>query len=473
MTAVQNWLEGKTNWLLVLDNADDLKMFKKTYSENPHDATTELFRFIPRQTGSILWTSRDESIDGGLVAHRCGIHLGEMDLSESVRLLRGVNGGDQVVPTTIETALLRELDHLPLAIRQAATYLSEVHLPIDRYLTRIQADDMRLLDREFPDNHRESDVPNSVMKTWLISIKQITVENPTAVQLLYIASYFDPQGIPFELLCKALTYGDGRVNSHRGQSNSVSTEEEEESDQVYEAISYLRRFSFLQEQTVQGEQDPTYDMHRLVQTATRQYLQSQNQDVPVQSAIEIVAASFPNGSYETWKTCQLYLAHALRVCQLAKANEYRDLRLEIMWNCGSYLCGQGRSSEAEQLQVQVLALLKEVLGPKHPNTLTSMNNLALTYSEQGRSSEAEQLQVQILALRKEVLGPKHPDTLNSMNSLASTYSQQGRSSEAEQLQVQVLALQKEVLGPKHPNTLTSMGNLAAMYRQQGRSSQAE
>ena len=90
----------------------------------------------------------------------------------------------------------------------------------------------------------------------------------------------------------------------------------------------------------------------------------------------------------------------------------------------------------------MLALRKEVLGPKHPSTLTSMGNLAMTYSRQGRSSEAEQLEVRVLALRKEVLGLKHPDTLTSMNNLAMTYSEQGRSSEAEQLTMQVLALQR-------------------------------
>ena len=39
---------------------------------------------------------------------------------------------------------------------------------------------------------------------------------------------------------------------------------------------------------------------------------------------------------------------------------------------------------------------KIVLGPEHPDTLTSMNNLALTYGDQGRWAEAEKLQVQVM-----------------------------------------------------------------------------
>lgn len=32
LSAVQQWIEQQTNWLLILDNADDLRVFKKTYS---------------------------------------------------------------------------------------------------------------------------------------------------------------------------------------------------------------------------------------------------------------------------------------------------------------------------------------------------------------------------------------------------------------------------------------------------------
>jgi hypothetical protein len=66
----------------------------------------------------------------------------------------------------------------------------------------------------------------------------------------------------------------------------------------------------------------------------------------------------------------------------------------------------------------VLELQKEVLGEKHPDTITAMANLALTWRQQGRSNEAEQLQIEVLELRKEVLGEKHPDTIRAMANLA-------------------------------------------------------
>jgi hypothetical protein len=41
-----------------------------------------------------------------------------------------------------------------------------------------------------------------------------------------------------------------------------------------------------------------------------------------------------------------------------------------------------------------------------------MANLASTYWNQGRWTEAEKLDVQVMETRKTVLGPEHPDTLS-------------------------------------------------------------
>ena len=72
-----------------------------------------------------------------------------------------------------------------------------------------------------------------------------------------------------------------------------------------------------------------------------------------------------------------------------------------------------------------------------------------------------------------VLGLEHPDTLTSMANLASTFSNQSRWKEAEELFVQVMETSSRVLGLEHPSTLTSMANLASAYRNQGWWKEAE
>jgi hypothetical protein len=51
-----------------------------------------------------------------------------------------------------------------------------------------------------------------------------------------------------------------------------------------------------------------------------------------------------------------------------------------------------------------------VLGPEHPDTAASLNNLAVVYDAQGRYAAAAPLHQQALAISERVRGPEHPDT---------------------------------------------------------------
>ncbi|MCX6594606.1 MAG: tetratricopeptide repeat-containing protein [Acidobacteria bacterium] len=124
--------------------------------------------------------------------------------------------------------------------------------------------------------------------------------------------------------------------------------------------------------------------------------------------------------------------------------------LGILW------CAQGDAAQARTLQEQVLAVMTRVLGPEHPNTLTSMNNLAETMGAQGDHAGARALHEQVLAVSRRVLGPEHLHTLTSMNNLAKTLVAQGDAVGARTLQEQVLAMLRRVLGPEHPHTLSSI-----------------
>ena len=81
-----------------------------------------------------------------------------------------------------------------------------------------------------------------------------------------------------------------------------------------------------------------------------------------------------------------------------------------------------------------------------------MNGLALLYLSQGRYGEAEPLLTEVLQLHREVLGPRHPSTMTSMDNLAALYVSQGRYGEAEPLLTEALQLHREVLGERHPSS---------------------
>ena len=137
------------------------------------------------------------------------------------------------------------------------------------------------------------------------------------------------------------------------------------------------------------------------------------------------------------------------------------------------LAGQGKYKEAVAIAEKALALAERVLGPEHPETLSSLNNLAAMYQDQGRHGEAEPLYKRALEARERVLGKEHPKTLTSVNNLADLYRVQGRFREAEALFKRALEADERVLGKEHPDTLVSVNNLAFIYQAQGRYSEAE
>ena len=74
--------------------------------------------------------------------------------------------------------------------------------------------------------------------------------------------------------------------------------------------------------------------------------------------------------------------------------------------------------DALQLTEPVVEKSKRTLGDEHPDTLRSIYNLALWYSEAGRQQEALELMEQVVEVNKRTLGDEHPDTLRSMRTLA-------------------------------------------------------
>jgi hypothetical protein len=76
-------------------------------------------------------------------------------------------------------------------------------------------------------------------------------------------------------------------------------------------------------------------------------------------------------------------------------------------------------TQARPLHERALAIHEQALGPDHPNTVSSLGNLAGLLWAQGDLAGARPLFERALAIRERALGPDHPDTALSLNNLAS------------------------------------------------------
>ncbi len=134
---------------------------------------------------------------------------------------------------------------------------------------------------------------------------------------------------------------------------------------------------------------------------------------------------------------------------------------------GNSYRANGDAAEGIPFLERALEIRKAVLGFDQPETLASMNSIALAYQDVGQLNKALPLYEKTLELRKANLGDDHLDTLASMGNIASAYQAIGRLDEALPLHEQTLELMKAKLGVDHTRTLVNMNNAAAAYQAAG------
>ncbi|PKY04544.1 violaceus kinesin [Aspergillus campestris IBT 28561] len=437
--------DSSGKWLLLFDNADNLEMWSK---DNKNESV--LTDFLPQsEQGHILFTTRSQKVAVKLVSSYV-ITVTEPNTEMSVQILHdALIRKDLLNDRNTVIAFLDQLAYLPLAITQAAAYINTNSISLCDYLLLLEDQEphvIELLSEVFEDERRYKDIRNPVALTWFISFQQIQQLNQLAADYLSFMACINPRDIPQSLLPQPLS-----------------------TKKRIDAIGLLKSFSFVSE----GE-DRALNLHRLVHLATRNWMrQNQKFSVQVLKTADRLSEVFPNNNHTNRKVWREYLPHAFSLIAEAEFQIEQEKYIDLLGNIGNCLSSDGRWKEAEELELQVLQLCKQVLGPEYPDTLMSMNDLATTYWNQGRWKEAEELEIQVLQLRKQALGLEHPDTLTSMNNLATTYQYQGQWKKAEELEIQVLQLRKQFLEPEHPDTLTTMNNLASTYWNQGRWKEAE
>lgn len=133
----------------------------------------------------------------------------------------------------------------------------------------------------------------------------------------------------------------------------------------------------------------------------------------------------------------------------------------------------GQYARAEALYQEALTIREQALGPGHPDTATSLNNLAGLYYSLGQYSRAEPLFQRALSIREQTLGPEHQDTGTHLNNLALVQSAMGQFDRAEPLYLRALAILEKTRGKEHPSTAALLNNLAGMYQARGQYNRAE
>jgi len=391
-----------------------------------------------------------------------GLPVGVFSPDEALAFLAQRTG---LADTAGARALARELGYLPLALAQAAGVIAAHDLAYWTYLGRLRA-----MPPAAPVTREEGQpYPHGVAEAIMLSLDSVRAGDRAAVDtgIMEITSVLSAGGVRRELLHDA-----GRA----GVLTAGRDRAEVRADLVDVALARLAERSLVTFSLDGG----TVIAHHLVMRVVRDALAHEERLTPVYRNAACVLRNRARSLVRSPdRPAVRDIAEQVAALQdTASPAGQADgelagtmLRLRSWALYYQAVLGDGAPQDISAGEA-VAADSARLLGPDHPDTLASVNNLAITCQEAGRKAEAVRLHERALAGRVRALGPEHPDTLASRNNLAIACQEVGRKAEAVRLHERALAGRERVLGPDHPDSLASRNNLATACQQMGWAAEA-
>jgi hypothetical protein len=447
--------------------------------------TKPLWEFLPPSSnGSILITSRNKEVALRIVDPGDVIEIGPLSEPEALELLRrnlgvqiassGTAEPVQILEQWQASELVRALDFMPLAIVQAAGYITH-HAPrcsIPQYLSKIRNSDLeaiKLLKYEAGHPRRDWDAKNSIIVTWQISFDHIRQSRQSAADLLCLMSFFDRQGIPEVLLFRREQQHNNDPTSDNiaahGSDESNSVSDIDTSFDLEEDFRILRDYSLISI----SQDGSTFSMHRLVQLSVQTWLKSQGKPEHYKEQfIHTLYETFPSfPDHENKDQCRSLFPH-IKAAMLQRPTSDRSLQEWAGMLCRGAMHAHdaGDIRASKEMASKSMEQREKLLGANHLETLSSASVLVQAYLAAGQWAEAENLEIQIIESFKIKFGESHLKTQELMGNLAWIYSTQERWLDAAKLKIRVMEQTMVQVNQDHPS-LQLMNNLSIDLRALG------
>ena len=443
VAAVKRWLAAHEDWLLILDNADDLRLAQQ-FLPASHKGYI-LFTTRAQASGAIAASVEVEKLhprDGILLLLRWSKLL-NVDAPLDQARAEDRAGAEQIVA---------EMDGLPLALVQAAAYVEETGCSLAEYLQLYDTHRKDLLGRR---SNLALDYTETVATTWELSFQQVEQQSPTAADVLRLCAFLAADAIPQELLIRAID----EASAEAGDSYKLNA-----------ALEVLRKYSLVRRD---GDTN-MLGIHRLVQAVLRESMDQPTQRLWAERTVRTVNAAFPETDYGIGATHQYYMPHVQECAVLIEQYHLNfPEAARLLYLAGDFLYFHGFYPQSRYLHQQALAIREQVYGFDDSAIAESLNALAVLSRLQEDFEQAERFHQRALSIREKALGLDHPATALSLNNLGVLYCTWGKYEQAELLLKRALSARKKVLGSEHPNTLMSFVNLAKLYLEQRKYEQAE
>jgi tetratricopeptide (TPR) repeat protein/transcriptional regulator with XRE-family HTH domain len=442
LKAMQQWLREYHNWLLILDNVEELELVH-SFVPTGHLGFV-LLTTRQQVTGSVAQASLLDVLSNDEAILLLLKRAGRLDLDESL---------NQATKEEVQVAqaITKRLGRLPLALDQAGAYISETGCSLSSYLDRFEQEQVLFLQMR---GGTPADHPSPVTMTFDLALEKVQQENDAAIELLKLCAFLAPDSIPLEMITGAATYL-GTVLEPVAVTPGLL-------DQV---VATLKKYSLIQRD---GEKR-TLSIHRLVQAVLYNAMTEQERKEWIKRVVMILHAVFPEVGFSTWKDCERLLPHVLVI-----PKEVDDPELaNVLKKAADYMADRAQYKPAEDLYRRALDIKTNAFGDAHPEITYPLNGLAVLYVDQSRYDEAEPLYQHCLSIREQHLGPDHPDIARSLNNLANLYFMQSKYEKAEPLYQRCLSFWEQSRGPHHSDTAYPLHGLANVYYELGKYKEAE
>lgn len=333
--AVKHWLSTHGEWLLILDNIDDI------------DQAAAL---LPTQyTGHLLLTTRSQS--SGAFATIINLECMEEDEGALLLLRRSkllafgelLNQASQEVCCSARK-ITEALGGLPLALEQAGAYIEKTQCNISDLLFLCQCHLIPFL----KECKIASGSSSGVVETFLCTFEKIQRINPLAADLLILCSFLAAEAIPEEILMEAASL-----------AQTVPQITVPDPFLFHTAYKILLSSSLIHRDL----HTKTVIIRRLVQSIRREYLAKEEWQLGAKRIIRALNRAFPDAAFFPSPQCEQLLPHILEILkyldQIYPSEQEFDALVDavlLLQKAATYLTKCARYQEADFLSQRAIGI---------------------------------------------------------------------------------------------------------------------